>query len=109
VTNLDNGLKDKIPNKGNKDVLRKKHIYRKIIWIVEENRINSIFIRNNVSEPCLKAIKYDQCKTYDINIAYENPETFNYWNFPPQTFDMLISTNPVRLEMLKETGIIIKI
>jgi len=108
VQQFDNGLKEQIPNKHNKDVKRKLHIYKKIIWIVEEDKFNSIFIRNNVSEPCTKANKYDQCRTYNINIAYENPETFYYWNFLPQTFDIIISPNPVRLDMLKENGIIIK-
>ena len=109
VTMLDYGLKIQIPNAicNNADTKRKRHIYKYNIWIVEVNRVNSIFIRNNVSEPCRNKPQYEQTRMYEPHLAYKDPLTFNYWNFPIATFDVLISNNPVRLEMLKDNGIII--
>ena len=109
VTMLDYGLKEQIPSTyyGNRDTKRKLYIYKHMIWIVESNVLNTIYIRNNVSEPCRHKPQYEQVKSYNLNLAYEDPLTFNYWKFPAGTFDVIISPNPVRLEMLKEDGIIL--
>ena len=109
MTKFNYGLSDIIKNTfpGDRDTKRKEYIYKHIIWIVESNRFNTIYIRNNVSEPCKKRIQYEQARSFNINVAYKDPLTFNYWKFPPKTFDIIISPNPVRLEMLKEEGTII--
>jgi len=81
---------------------RAKYIRQNMIYIVDENRLHTIWIRGALD---------DELRTYStqyLNLAYENPLTFNYWNMPPQSFDIIVAENPVRLEMLKESGIIIK-
>ena len=93
VTLLDYGLKSQIPNSkyNNTDLDRKLFIYKHMIWIVESNRLNTIYIRNNISEPWhCKAGSIDQARGYyDVHLEYEDTLTFNYWNFPPKTFDVL--------------------
>jgi len=101
ITYLDISLIPLIPNtlKLTNDFRRKSHIVKNVIYIIEEIPINTIWIRNAIS---------DEKRTHGndkSNVAFHNIETFNYWKLPIYTFDILISETPTRLEMVKADGL----
>lgn len=79
-----------------------KYIASKMIYIVEPNQEN--FIYTFCSSMSLGSL-YSNCLFKHNKLT--NPETFDYWNLPERYFDVIISTKPVRLEFLKNDGILI--
>ena len=103
IDSFNKGLYKVIPNSSQQNTYRRSGWIRKhILYIVDEHPINAIWIRGSIN---------DENRVYGYqftNFKVANPLTFNYWNLPEKSFDIIISENPVRLEMLKDNGIIIK-
>jgi hypothetical protein len=106
ITLLDRSISLYIPNSDiDSDFIRNMYILKNMIYIVEIDNCfkNVSAIRGGIS---------DNRRTYGenfCNIAWEDPLTFNYWNLPPNSFDILFSKEPVRLEIMKDDAIIIKL
>ena len=90
------------PNKDIYDMDRSFHIRKKMIYIVDSERIHTIWIHNGLNDAS-RVYSQEQC-----NVEYADPAKFNYWGLPSHYFDIIISNNPVRLDMLKECGLLIK-
>jgi len=103
ITYLDIALIPQIPNTGGgiNDFKRKNYIIGEMIYIVDSNSIHTIWIRGCLGDP---ARTHSHWKT---NVKFEDLLTFNYWNLPPNTFDIIVAENPVRLEMLKPDGLLL--
>ena len=79
-------------------------IRQKNVYIIQPDRsaINVITVHNAINDPD-RVYKESQ-----YNVHYGNAKTFDYWGLPEHSFDLIIAEKPVKLNMLKTGGILIK-
>jgi len=94
------GLGKKFPFKNYHRKVR--HILKNCLFIVEEDPIDFMYVFCSVTSKVSLSER-----TPFHHISKHSPITFNYWNLPEKTFDVIISINPVRLELLKDDGILV--